>query len=137
VLISWLDRPSLLSSPRARQLIEQRLDREGSSLSTMTAETSDATKSGELITWQLSVDAVETFASLLKGRTAHQRPFSVVCGEHRVEVVNGDPPSVELAGPVLTLRLTLVAARQIRSLLKPRTGTYTFEALRNFALTVV
>ncbi|HEY1088769.1 MAG TPA: hypothetical protein VGE37_13790, partial [Archangium sp.] len=67
----------------------------------------------------------------------HQRPFSVVAGERRVEVVNGDPSLAELSGGQLTLKLTLVAARQIRSLVKAKPGTYTFDAVRNFALTVV
>jgi hypothetical protein len=136
-LISWLDRPSLLQSPRARALIEQRLDKEGSSLSTMTASTSEFARAGDGVTWTLSADAVDTLSSLLKGRIAHQRPFSVVAGERRVEVVNGDPSLAELSGEQLTLKLTLVAARQIRSLLKAKPGTYTFDAVRNFALTVV
>lgn len=137
LLITWLDRQSLLQSPRARALIEQRMDKEGSSLSTMTAATSGLAKKGDAVTWTLSADAVDTLCSLLKGRIGHQRPFSVVCGDTRVEVVNGDPAGAELQGRQLTLKLTLVAARQLRSLLKGRPGTYTFDALRNFALTVV
>lgn len=137
LLITLLDRPSLLQSPRARLLIEQRMEKEGSSLSTMTASTSQASKSGELVTWKLSVDGVETLCSLLKGRIGHQRPFSVVAGAHRVEVVNGDPPVADFLKKQLTLRLTLVAARQLRSLLKPRPGSYTFDQLPNFALVVV
>lgn len=137
LLISWLDRQSLLQSPRARALIEQRIDKEGSSLSTMTAGASELSRAGDQVTWTVSAEAVETFCSLLKGRIGHQRPFSVVSGDTRVEVVNGDPPSAEVAGKRLTLRLSLVAARQLRSLLKPRPGSYTFDALRNFTVTVV
>lgn len=137
LLITLLDRPSLLQSPRARILIEQRMEKEGSSLSTMTASTSQATKSGDLVTWKLSVDGVETLCSLLKGRIAHQRPFSVVSGASRVEVVNGDPAVAEFSKRQLTLHLTLVAARQLRSLLRSKPGTYTFDQLQNFALTVV
>ena len=137
LLITLLDRPSLLQSPRARILIEQRMEKEGSSLSTMTASTSNASKTGEVITWKLSVDGVETLCSLLKGRIAHQRPFSVVSGASRVEVVNGDPATAEFSKRALTLHLTLVAARQMRSLLKGKPGHYTFEQLPNFVLTVV
>ena len=137
LLISLLDRPSLLQSPRARVLIEQRMEKEGSSLSTMTATTSQASKAGELITWRLSVDGVGTLCSLLKGRIAHQRPFSVVSGASRVEVMNGDPAVCEFSRRQLTLKLTLVAARQMRSLLRSTPGTYTFDQLANFALTVV
>lgn len=137
LLITLLDRPSLLSSPRARLMIEQRMEKEGSSLSTMTASNSMASKSGDLVTWRLSVDGVGTFCSLLKGRIAHQRPFSVVSGASRVEVVNGDPSTAEFKKRQLTLRLTLVAARQLRSLLRSKPGSYTFDLLPNFALTVV
>lgn len=137
LLITWLDRQSLLQSPRARALIEQRVDKEGSSLSMMTAATSEVAKAGDKVTWTLSADAVETLCSLLKGRIAHQRAFSVVCGDSHVDVVNGDPPTAEVKGASMTLKLTLVAARQLRSLLKGRPGTYTFDALRNFAIAVV
>ena len=137
LLITLLDRPSLVQSPRARVLIEQRMEKEGSSLSTMTASTSQASKTGELVTWKLSVDGVDTLCSLLKGRIGHQRSFSVVSGASRVEVVNGDPSVAEFQKKQLTLRLTLVAARQVRSLLKARPGNYTFEQLPNFTLVVV
>ncbi len=136
-LITLLDRPSLLQSPRARLLIEQRMEKEGSSLSTMTATTSQASKTGEVVTWKLSADGVDTLCSLLKGRIAHQRSFSVVSGASRVEVVNGDPAVADFHKRQLTLRLTLVAARQMRSLLKAKPGSYTFEHLPNFALVVV
>lgn len=142
LLITLLDRPSLLQSPRARILVEQRMEREGSSLSTMTASVSQVSKTGELVTWKLSADGVDTLSSLLKGRIAHQRPFSVVSGNivsgaSRVEVVNGDPAVAQFDKKHLTLHLTLVAARQLRSLLKASPGTYTFDQLPNFALTVV
>jgi hypothetical protein len=137
LLISLLDRASLLTSPRARILIDQRMEKEGSSLSTMTASTSQASKTGELVTWKLSADGVGTFCSLLKGRIGHQRPFSVVSGASRVEVVNGDPSLADFKKRQLTLRLTLVAARQLRSLLRSTPGNYTFEQLPNFAIAVV
>lgn len=137
LLITLLDRASLLQSPRARVLIEQRMDKEGSSLSTMTATTSHVSKTGEVVTWKLSVDGVDTLCSLLKGRIGHQRSFSVVSGASRVEVVNGDPAVADFHKKQLTLHLTLVAARELRSLLKARPGSYTFEHVPNFALVVV
>ena len=103
----------------------------------MTASTSQASKSADAVTWRLSVDGVGTFCSLLKGRIAHQRPFNVESGASRVEVVNGDPAIAEFKKRRLTLLLTLVAARQLRSLLRSKPGSYTFDQLPNFALTVV
>jgi len=113
------------------------MGKEGSSLSTMTATTSQASKTGKLITWRLSVDGVDTLCSLLKGRLAHQRPFSVVSGASRIDVMNGDPSVADFSLRKLTLKLTLVAARQLRSLLRGAPGTYTFDQLPNFALTVI
>lgn len=136
MLLSDLDRPSLLSSPRARLAIDQRMEKEGSSLSVMSAEVSQVTKTGPLVSWKLSLESVDTLVSLLKGRIGHLRPFSVVSGANRVEVINADAPSIEFEKKVLTVKLTLVGARQLRSLLRAKVGTYTFELLPNFELVV-
>lgn len=135
-LVFDLERASLLQSPRARALIEQRIEREGSSLSTLTSESSSASRTGAKITWSLPLDAVETFVSLLKGRTGHQRPFAITSPTLTVDVVNADRPSVSLDGAVLTLKLSLVGARQLRSQLRLKAGTYAFDALPDFELVV-
>jgi hypothetical protein len=137
LLVTALDRPSLLSSPRARQLIEQRVEREGSSLATMTARRSQVRREGDRVTWTLSSEAVDPLVSLLKGRTGHRRPFSVVSGAGTVHVVNADTPRVEARAKELTLGVSLVAARQLRAQLKARPGTYAVELLPNFAVAVV
>lgn len=136
LLLTDLERPSLMSSPRARALIDQRVEREGSSLATMTASRSSASQKSGTVTWTLAVDAVDTLISLLKGRIGHLRPFTVQSDEGRVEVLSTDKPSVQLVEGVLTLRLSLVAARQIRSLLRATPGTYSFEVLPGFSLVV-
>lgn len=137
LLVTQLDRPSLLQSPRARQVVEQRIDLEGSSMSSMTAEVSRVAKVGEVLTWKLSSDAVDTLISLLKGRIGHLRSFSVVSDGHHVDVVNGDVPSVEHAAKHTTLKLSMMAARQLRALLKARPGSYAFEQLPGLTLQVV
>lgn len=136
LLISDLERPSLLQSPRARVLIDQRMEREGSSLSTMTAATSELAKSGAGVTWKLSADAVDTLVSLLKGRIGHLRPFSVVSDGTRVEFLSAEAPSFSLDGQTLVVKLSLVAARQLRSQLRAKAGSYTFDLLPNFTLVV-
>lgn len=137
LLVTDLERPSLLSSPRARALIEQRVDREGSSLSAMTAAKSQVVRAGDKVTWTLSADAVDAVVSLLKGRTAHRRPFSVVSGASRVHVLSADAPRVEVKAKELTLGVSQVAARQLRAQLRARPGTYSVEVLPNFAVAVV
>lgn len=137
LLVTELERPSLLQSPRARQFIEQRVAREGSSLATLTAETSRATREGDVVTWRLSQEAVEPLTSLLKGRIGHLRGFTVRAGAATVEVVSADAPAVDLSPRSLTLRLSQPAARQLRATLRATPGTYTVEQLPKFALTVV
>jgi hypothetical protein len=112
------------------------MEKEGSSLSAMSAEVSEVSKTGPKVTWKLSVEAVESFISLLKGRIGHLRPFSVVAEGSRVELVNADACSVEFDKKTLTLKVTLVGARQIRSLIRAKPGTYTFDLLQNFELVV-
>ncbi len=136
LLLSDLDRPSLIQSPRARLLIDQRIQKEGSSLSTMTAETSHASKTGDQVTWTLSSDAVDTLVSLLKGRIGHLRPFTVLSGATRVEVASAQSPGIDFEKKQLTVRLSLVAARQLRSILRAKPGSYTFDLLPNFTLVV-
>ena len=137
LLISDLERPSLLSSPRARALIDQRVEREGSSLATMTASRSQATGKGSEVVWTLSADAVDTLISLLKGRIGHLRAFTVLSDQGKVEVLSADKPGATVSDGTLSLKLSLVAARQIRSLLRAKAGTYTFDVLPGFTLAVV
>jgi hypothetical protein len=125
------DRASMLLSPRARQQIEQRVEREGSSLQVMRATTSRVEGS----TWTLSADAVPTFIGLLKGRLAHLRPFSVI-GAATVHVVPADFAAFSVEGEP-TLRLSQTGARQLRSQLRARPGRYALDALPGFTLEVV
>jgi len=135
-LVATIDRPSLLSSPRARLAIEQRIAREGSSLSAMRARVSSLGRAKGATTWKLSAEAVDTFIALLKGRTAHQRAFTVRGAGPPIEVRPGDCAAVELSdgGPVL--KLSQAASRQLRAVLRPKPGKYTLEALPGFTLEV-
>lgn len=137
LLITDLERASLLQSPRARAMIEQRVEREGSSLSNITTDVNEARRTGKTLRWSLSAEAIETFISLLKGRIGHLRPFSITSPNFRAEVVNADQSSVQLDGEALTLKLNLVGARQLRSTLRAKAGTYTFDALPDFELVVI
>ena len=80
-LITELDRPSLLQSPRARQLIDQRMEKEGSSLSTITADSSQASKHDGLVTWKLSADRGRLAVRPAQG--AHRAPAALQRGLRR------------------------------------------------------
>jgi len=51
-------------------------------------------------------------------------------------VVNADAPSVSLEGRTLTLKLSLVAARQLRAQLRAKEGTWRFDFLPDFELVI-
>jgi hypothetical protein len=135
----WLTddtRASLLHSPRTRMAIDQRVEREGSSMGTLTEPRSEVSESKGQLTWRLGSGAVDTVLALLKGRTGHLRPFSVVSQSHVVEVVAGDAPHAQLHDTTLTLKLSQPAARALRATLKARPGRYTWDQLPQFALEV-
>jgi Suppressor of fused protein (SUFU) len=137
LLLTDPDRPSLLQSPRARTAIEQRVEREGSSLATMTAAQSELHAAGGKTTWRLSADAVETFASLLKGRTGHQRPFSIHAARSTVQVVPAESPTLSVDAERATLGLSQAAARFIRSTLRATPGRYVVDPVPGLTIEVV
>lgn len=136
LLITDLERASLLQSPRARAVIDQRMEREGSSLSAITAEHSEFVSSAKKTTWKLSADAMDTLISLLKGRTGHLRSFSVNSPDAQVHVESAHAPGFSVEGKTLTLKLSLVAARQLRSTLRAKSGTYPVDFLPGFEFAV-
>lgn len=139
LLATDIERSSLLLSPRARLHIEQRVEREGSSLSVMWAQRSSLAAAGPAAaTWTLSSDAVETFVSLLKGRIGHHRGFAVhTTGSPSVEVTPADRPSLIMTGDAGRIELSQPAARQLRAALRPRAGRYAIESLPELTIEVV
>jgi suppressor of fused-like protein len=131
-LLTDPDRASMLQSPRARAQIELRVAQEGSSMQVMRAALSKVSGS----TWTLSVEAVPTLIGLMKGRLAHQRPFSVQGPTTLVHVLPADVPAFS-GGAEPTLTLSQTGARQLRAQLRARPGRYQFEALPGFTLEVV
>ncbi len=135
-LSTTLDRGSLLASPRARQAIEQRVEREGSSMGVLQAAVSELTGKDRFV-WKLDADAADAIMSLLKGRIGHQRPFTVKADGADLEVTPGDVPAISFDGEKATLKLTQTVARAVRSTLKARPGTYTWDALPALTVEVV
>lgn len=127
------ERASLLQSPRARLAIEQRVAREGSSLAAMQAKVSTLARAKGQATWRLSADAVDGVIALLKGRTAHQRPFTVRGAGVGVEVRPGDGATVEPG----VVKLSQAASRQLRAQLRAKPGRYAIDALPGFSIEVV
>lgn len=128
-----VDRASLLSSPRARQAIEQRVEREGSSMGVLEAALSTVTRGS----WRIDVETADACSSLLKGRIGHQRPFVVRSQTHEVEIAPGEAPAFSTEGTRSTLKVTQTFARAMRSTLRAAVGTYSWEALPGLTIEVV
>lgn len=138
LLVTDLARTSLLLSPRARLLIEQRVEREGSSMGVLRAKLSELKKAGAGVTWRLDPEAADTVVSLLKGRIGHLRGFSVQTSQGaRADVVPADRPQAELTREALTLKLSQSAARAMRATLKGKSGKYTWDVIPGLTVEVV
>lgn len=137
-LSTSLERGSLLASPRARQAIEQRVEREGSSMGVLDAQTSEVLgKEGKRL-WRLDVESTDSLLSLLKGRIGHQRPVLVrAAGRPSVEVAPGDQPAFTVTDEGARLKLTQPVARALRATLRATPGTYTWPELPGLTLEVV
>jgi hypothetical protein len=137
LLLTAPDRASLLTSPRARAAIEQRVEREGSSLGVLHARLSDANVNKNLVSWRLDVETAKVVLSLLKGRIGHQRPFVVRSDEFEVELVPADQAAIRIEGRKAQVRLNQTSARALRSTLRAAPGLYAFEDLPALSVEVV
>jgi len=136
-LCTTLDRASLLASPRARQAIDQRAEREGSSMGVLQARVCEGVVGQAMLTWKVDVEAADAIISLLKGRIGHQRPFVVRAPAFEFEIQPGEAPALTFDRTKGTLKLTQTMARNLRATLKARPGTYTWEGLPALTLEVV
>lgn len=136
-LCTTLDRASLLASPRARQAIEQRVEREGSSMGVLQARVCEGVVNKTSLSWKVDADTADAILSLLKGRIGHQRPFIVRAATFELEFQPGDAPALTFDRVKATLKLTQTMARNLRATLKARPGTYAWEGLPSFSLEVV
>jgi hypothetical protein len=136
-LCTTLDRASLLASPRARQAIEQRVEREGSSMGVLQARTCEGVVNRSSLTWKVDTGTADAIISLLKGRVGHQRAFIVRAPGFELEVQPGESPQLTFDRSRATLKLTQTMARNVRATLKARPGTYAWEGLPSLSLEVV
>jgi hypothetical protein len=136
-LCTTLERASLLVSPRARQAIGQRVEREGSSMGVLQARLCEGTVTKSTLSLKIDADTADAIISLLKGRIGHQRPFIVRAPSFEIEFLPGDAPALTFDRLKATLKLTQTMARNLRATLKARAGTYTWAELPAFGLEVV
>jgi hypothetical protein len=141
LLITDLDRPSLLADPVQAEAVRQGTARDGSSMeATLTDALSWRVRNrGSQLdqTAEMTIGAliIDNLRRLLRGRILHERPFSV---EGPEQVVRFEPgaPGWKVGEDVLIVSVSADLARQMDSTLQPRRGEYRWRELGGFTLHV-
>jgi hypothetical protein len=142
LLVTDLQRLSLLQDPDKRKVIQERTEKEGSACGSLSNDSSKwrVCKDGQGSRLEVSLGAamVARLARLLRGRILHGREFRLV-SEHGTVIIKPAKRAVwkVKADDELVLDITPELARQVQADLAPRRGTYAWPGLANFTLKVV
>lgn len=139
LLVTALDRPSLLADPAMAQRIEAGAAAQGSTMAALLVpDLRWSAMYGAAFTLELPATSVEDFKRLLAGRLLHGRPLSLASpnqdADEQVRFVPSDTPGVEETGGLLEIRLTPPLVATLRQALSPKAGVHRVEGLG--ALTV-
>jgi hypothetical protein len=139
LLITDLARESIADDPRTARLIDQGIERDGSTCEELRVDELDW-KRGMLATkWTLTLGAHVTraIARLIHGRTAHGRPFTLHGPRRSVVVVPSDMPGVEVDDrDALVIRLTPEVSVELMSKLRPKRGPLAIDGLPKLAIMI-
>jgi hypothetical protein len=129
LLVTDLARASITDSPQTLGLIEEGIDRDGSSCGMLYLDSLTWRKTPLLKRFTIHVGAAnaEPVARLLRGRTLHGRPFSLHGREAAVVEIAFEPAEraeVVMDEPAkrLVVRLSPAAARELMTKLRPQRG---------------
>lgn len=142
LIVTDLERGSILAEPARRERILARAAAEGSSQSSafvhgLAWEVEDGPDDEDRARLVLGAIAVGSLRRMLAGRTLHGRKF-LLEGDREVVVVEPSEsgPSWSIQDEVLVLRLDPPAARAILADLSPRRGTFSWALLPGLELVV-
>jgi len=137
LLITSLDRPSLLSDPATRAEIDARTAREGSS-SAASFTTQLAYQHGDdRVHITLGAIAVDDLLALIQGRVLFDREFSLMGRGTIVSFRPGETAGFGLDAMELAIDTNEELARELLEKLRPARGVYEFEALPALTLEVI
>ena len=142
LLITDLSRRSIRADPEAARLIEQGIERDGSSCEELYLDGLDWKKGMLASKWTLTLGAgvTESIARLIRGRTGHGRTFALHGPVRSVVIVpDDDAASVgvdEDEAELLVIRLTPKAAVEMISKLQPKRGPVTIDGLPKLAIMI-
>jgi hypothetical protein len=139
LLMTDLSRKSLHEDPATARLIEEVIERDGSSCEELFLDTLDWQK-GMLAskpTLTLGAGNTDAIARLIRGRTMHGRNFALHGPKRSVVIVPAEESGVEIEkGELLVIRLSPRAAGELVSKLQPKRGPLTLDALPGLAIVV-
>jgi suppressor of fused len=141
LLITDLERKSLLADPQTAALIRERAEREGSSTDTLyirhlTWKTS-GTGEGRTVQVSLGAQGVDSLVRVLPARILHGRELEV-CGQG--QVVRFEPAGTaawRVEGDALIVEISPELMDEIQDSLRPQAGEYGWPALTGLTLQVV
>jgi hypothetical protein len=135
LLLTGLERRSLLEDARFAEAVRLGAERDGSSMWGLFPSQLKWERRGEKLELTVGALIVDQLGRMLRGRTLHGRPFMLRSPELAVEVRPGE--AVRWATEEhLVVSLTPAAARELRAGLVAKRGRYTFKGLPGFTLVV-
>jgi hypothetical protein len=136
LLLTDLDRRSILADPTLAAALRARADAEGSSMDAIYVQHSVLIP-GSPLTWEIGALWVESMLRGVKGRLLHQRNFDLIGQDNIVHLLPSGNAGVQLQETELTLRVTPGLAKEMLATLQPKHGEYRFPSLPDLVLNVV
>lgn len=137
LLITSLDRPSLLADPKTRAQIDARTAREGSSSAASFTTQLAYTHSDEGVKVTLGAIAVEDLVAHVQGRILFEREFSLMGRGTIVSFRPAETAGFGFDAMELVIDTNDDLARELLEKVRPARGTYRFEALPALSIEVV
>ena len=139
LLVTSLNRESILLVPEVSREIQAGIRRDGSSTDAVLVPEVRVFKFGVLgrkLCWKIGANHVHDLVSVLPSRICHGKPLLLTDGTQRVHLVPGEAPGAKLGSEGLEIALTPDLAERIAAELKPQRGNYTWDQLSNLVVTV-
>jgi len=139
LLITDLARRSLRDDPAIAKLIDESIERDGSSCEELYVDELGWKKGMLASKWTLTLGAgaTESIARLIRGRTAHGRPFALHGPGRSVVILPDDQSSVEADDDgILVIRLAPKTAVELMLKLQPKRGPLKIDGLAKLAIMI-
>jgi hypothetical protein len=139
LLITDLARTSPLDDPKIARMIDDAIERDGSSCEELHVSELDWKKGMLASKWTLTLGAgvTDSIARLIRGRTAHGRPFALHGSNRSVVFLPDDESSVEVdEDGILVVRLAPKTAVELAVKLQPKRGPLKIDGLPKLAVMI-